>query len=256
MREGSSNSSNINTVDRISLVLVVHNEAGSIERVIREFYKEIGEKIPLEIIVAEDGSTDGTREMLYRLSKEIPMHLITGEKRKGYIGGIKTGLAAASSEYVFFSEADGQYVPYDFWKFYELRKEFDLIIGKKVKRCDPVLRIVMSKLFHLFVRVIFRLPVDDPDTGFRLMKRKVVRDLIESVRFLKYSAGTEFTIRAWMKGYKIHQVLCRHRFRTYQKSRYIPPLKRMPLVFLTQFLGLRRLISEIKKKNSPAPRII
>jgi glycosyltransferase involved in cell wall biosynthesis len=76
----------------VSLVLPVHNEADNIEAVIRGFYNEIGGKMPLQIIVAEDGSTDGTREILTKLSQEIPMTILTEKTRQGYMDGLRRGL--------------------------------------------------------------------------------------------------------------------------------------------------------------------
>ena len=60
----------------ISFIFPVYNEEKIIEHVIDEFYNEIGSKIPIEIIVAEDGSTDGTKAILSELSKRIPMKII------------------------------------------------------------------------------------------------------------------------------------------------------------------------------------
>ena len=68
------------TQDKISLLLPVHNEGGTIQKTIKEFYQEIGTKIPLDIIVCEDGSTDSTKKDLLELKKRIPIKLLLGNK--------------------------------------------------------------------------------------------------------------------------------------------------------------------------------
>ena len=158
----------------VSLLLPVHNEAEIIERTILEFYNEIGTKIPLEICVSEDGSTDGTKDILLQLNEKIPLMLVLGERRKGYLGGVKDGLRKMHSDFVFFTDSDGQHVASDFWKLYEKREDYDMIIGRKIRRSDPAHRVVISKVFHLLVRTLFRLPIHDPDTAFRLINVKVI----------------------------------------------------------------------------------
>ena len=96
--------------DKISLLLPVHNEGGTIQKTILEFYQEIGTKIPIEIIVCEDGSTDGTKEELLELSKQIPIKLVLGDKRKGYLRAVKDGLNIVNSDLVLFADSDGQRV--------------------------------------------------------------------------------------------------------------------------------------------------
>ena len=118
--------------DRISLLLPAHNEGGTIQKTILEFYQEIGTKIPVEIIVCEDGSTDGTREALLELSKEIPMRLILGDKRKGYMRAVKDGLNVIDTDLVFFADSDGQHVASDFWKLYQVRDKYPVVSGYRV----------------------------------------------------------------------------------------------------------------------------
>lgn len=123
----------VHNIPEVSLLLPVHNEAETIEKTITEFYAEIGTKIPLEIIVAEDGSTDGTKDILRRLNKRIPMKLVLGEQRKGYMRGVKDGLRQVTTDYVFFVDSDGQHKASDFWKLYRMKGDYDLIVGKKSK---------------------------------------------------------------------------------------------------------------------------
>ena len=80
--------------DSLSIVLPVYNEAGTIERVLRDLHAKIAAKLAdVEFIVAEDGSSDGTKEVLQRLAPELKLRLVTGRERKGYTRAVKDALA-------------------------------------------------------------------------------------------------------------------------------------------------------------------
>lgn len=229
----------------ISLLLPVYNEAETIEKTILEFHNEMGTKIPLEIIIAEDGSTDGTKEILCRLGKKIPMKLILGECRKGYMGGVKDGLKQVTTDYVFFVDSDGQHSASDFWKLYEKKDSHDMIIGRKIKRKDPPHRILLSKIFHLMICYIFRLPVHDPDTAYRLIKKEVINSVIGDVHLLPYSFWTEFTVRAFRKGFDIVEVPVVHK-RRLNGDTHLYKLDRLSGIVISQLIGLSKLWKELK----------
>lgn len=233
---------------QVSILLPAHNEANTIQETISEFYNEIATKIPVEVIVTEDGSTDGTREALVELSNKIPIKLILGEERKGYMKGVKDGLRLIGSSFVFFSDSDGQHIPSDFWKLYEKRNDYDLIVGKKIKRVDPPHRILISKVFHFLVRTLFRLPIHDPDTAYRLIRREVVEDIARDAKILKYSFWTEFTIRAFKKGYKVAEVPVVHRGRLDGPTRLYNSKNLVNIVFL-QLIGLFKLSKELNSST-------
>lgn len=229
----------------ISLLLPVYNEVETIENTILEFYNEIGTKIPLEIIVAEDGSTDGTKEALRRLSNKIPMKLILGEQRKGYIGGVKDGLSQVTTDYVFFVDSDGQHVASDFWKLYKMKDSYDMIIGRKIKRNDPPHRILLSKVFHLMIRCIFRLPIRDPDHAYRLIKRSAINSIAEDVHLLPYSFWTEFTVRAFRKGFDIVELPVIHK-RRLNGDTHLYELSKLSQIVISQLIGMSKLWNELK----------
>jgi len=230
----------------ISLLLPAHNEADTIEKIILDFYQEIGTKIPLEIVVSEDGSTDRTKNVLLELSKKIPLTLILCEERKGYMNGVKDGLRKATGEYIFFSDSDGQHIPSDFWKLYEKRNSYDLIVGRKIKRQDPAHRIVISTVFHILVKIFFGMPLRDPDTAYRLIRRRVLDEVIDDTVLLKYSFWTEFTVRAFKKGFKVTEVPVVHKSRLQGDTRLYKSSKLFSII-VSQMLGLLKLWRILRK---------
>ena len=222
----------------------LNNEVNTIQETVLEFYNEIGTKIPVEVIVSEDGSTDGTKEVLVELRKKMPIKLVLGERRKGYMNGVKDGLRSTTSDLVFFSDSDGQHIASDFWKMYEKRDKYDLIVGKKIKRTDPPHRILISSVFHFMIRTLFRLPLHDPDTAYRLIRREVVEDIMNETNILKYSFWTEFTVRAFKKGYQVTEVPVVHRGRSDGSTRLYKYNKLVDIV-LSQLVGLFKLNKEL-----------
>ena len=229
---------------RLDIVIPVHNEAATIEQTLLELCAEITQKVPSRIIIAEDGSTDGTKEILRKMSLDLPLDLILSDARKGYMNGVKDGLRQTSCEAVFFIDSDGQYVPSDFWKLHAVVDKFDMVVGRKVRRKDSFHRIVISYIFNQMIRFLFRVPIHDVDTGFRLIRKDVIEDVLEDAVVLPYSFWAEFTTRACKKGYRIGEVPIIHRNRLVGGTR-LYSIKKLPKIILMQLIGLLRLFTEL-----------
>jgi len=233
--------------DMISLLLPAHNEGETIQKTILEFYQEIGTKIPVEIVVCEDGSTDGTKETLLELSKQIPMKLILEEKRKGYMKAVKDGLSIVNSDFVLFVDSDGQHVAKDFWKLYEVKGKNPVISGYRVERADGPHRRLMSSVFRLMATSLFRLPsFYDMTAPFKLMQTKVAQEIANECKYMKYSFWTEFTVRAYKKGFNVTEVSVNHRRRMNGTTRLYNPDKLVSII-LSQLIGLFRLWKELAR---------
>ena len=233
--------------DTISLLLPAYNEGGTIQKTIQELYQEIGTKIPIEIIVCEDGSTDSTKKDLLELSQQIPMKLILGEKRKGYMKAVKDGLNIVNSDFVLFVDSDGQHVANDFWKLYELKDKYPVISGYRIKRADASHRRLMSTVFRWMTTTLFKLPLfHDITAPFKLMQTKVAQEVANDCRYMRDSFWTEFTVRAHKKGFNITEVSVNHRRRTNGLTRVYHPDKLMNIV-LSQLVGLFKLWKELVK---------
>jgi glycosyltransferase involved in cell wall biosynthesis len=236
------------TSNPISILFVVHNEEEVIEETIQSFFHEIDNKVPPKIIVAEDGSADDTKKILLNLRKTISMTLVTGKNKKGYMRATKDGLMQVNSDIIFITDSDGQFVPSDFWKLYEELENYDVIIGWKKNRADPPWRKIIAKSYHLLVRIVFRLPIHDPNTAFRIIRKKVLDDITHETQYLKYSFWTEFTVRAFNKGYRVTEIPINHKKRLNGKS-HIYSLNKFPQMLITQITGLFKLWRELKTRN-------
>lgn len=230
---------------RISLVMPVYNEAKAIEKVVRDCHEKLIKKLPgSEFIIAEDGSTDGTKEILRRLAKEMPLRVVMGDERKGYPRGIRDALKLPKNDIVCFSDSDGQHDPSDFLKMLDYVDRYDIIIGMKKPRRDPFHRLVLSRAYNSLIRLLFGLRFKDIDSGFRVIRKKVLDDVLDKSTTLPECTNSEITIRAAKKGYRIIEVPVTHYPRAAGDTKSFN-FRKLPKVVHGLFRGLLKLKSDI-----------
>ena len=195
----------------LSVILPVYNEAATIEAVVRDIHAKVAKEIPgYSFIIAEDGSTDGTQEILARLKTEIPFTLISGARRKGYTQAFKDALALARTEWIFFSDSDGQHDPDDLSLLLAQAGSYDVVSGCKISRKDPWYRLLLSAGYNILIKMFFGLPMKDINSGFKLIRREVVQEILPQVTTMRQCVMSEFILRAYLAGYKITEVSVSH----------------------------------------------
>ena len=194
----------------VSLVFPVRNESFMIEMTLRNYSSELQPRIAdFELIVAEDGSTDDTKSVLERLEKELSMRLFTSDELKGYQRALIDAASLAEKEWIFIVDSDYQFAAIDFWRLEPFRDRYDVILGMKAPRKDPWYRVWLSRGYNLLLRLFFGVPYRDMDTGFRLIRRKALQQLMPEVRHMT-TFTAEFVVRAHYAGYKIVEVPVPH----------------------------------------------
>jgi len=128
-----------------------------------------------EVVVVNDGSQDGTGEVLAELARMCPfLRVVEHPQNRGYGAALRTGFASATKEFVFYTDGDAQYDPRelaDLWAL--MTPQVDLVNGYKINRSDPLHRIVIGRLYHHMLKLLFGLQVRDVDCDFRLMRRSI-----------------------------------------------------------------------------------
>lgn len=216
----------------ISLIILVHQEAESIEQVVKEFYEKVTSKLPgSEFIVCEDGSTDGTKEILLRLKNKYQLTLDLRAEKRGYTNAMRDGFAAARHSVIFFSDSDGQHDPADFWKMYEKLSDYDMVVGWKKNRQDAWYRLVLTRVFNRFISWYFKVELRDANCGFRVMNEQVVDFLLKQDWRLQYGNSAELTIKASRGGFKVTEMPVSHFPRRFGISRGLP-VKKLPQIII------------------------
>ena len=231
----------------VAVLMPVHNEADNIERVVLGFHETISRRMPVEIVLSEDGSSDGTKGVIVGLSRRVPLKATLSSMRKGYAGGIKDGLKLVKARYVVIADSDGQVVAEDFWKLWGLKEKCDIVNGYRVKRADAFHRRVMSNVFQWMTRVLLKLPrFHDVTSPYKLMKTEVAKIVADDFKYMNESFWTEFTVRALQKGYSIVEIPVSHCVRLGGSTR-VYKLSKIPRIASSQFTGLLKLWWELRR---------
>ena len=190
----------------LSLVLPAHNEVENI----RWLLPHLAITLPAladryEVVIVDDGSTDGSGATATKLATELGMDLriVRHERKSGYGATVGDGLRAARLSYVAFTDADGQFEVADFALLVPLLDNADLVGGWREERSDAAMRSVVSWVFNTLVLVLYRLPYRDIDCAMKVMRREV----LDSMELHARSAliNTELYYKARHAGWRIAQ---------------------------------------------------
>lgn len=231
--------------EHLAVIILAHNEAETIVAELRAFHAAIVQRHPdAELIVAEDGSGDGTRDRILELARELPLRVIGGAERLGYTRAVEGALRAGDADWIFLCDAGLKHDPHDFWRMWNERSRFDLISGRKTKRQDQWYRRFFTFGFNLLVRQMFGCEVFDSDSGMRLLRRPVVETMLRRGLTFRGFSSTEIVLRAIAAGYRYGEVPVSYRERA-GESRGIP-VRAIPRIILRgvrDLLALRRELS-------------
>ncbi len=160
---------------QLSLVLPAFNEEHNIERTVTTVAAWFArEHIEGEIIVVDDGSRDGTAAVLKRMQGSLAfLRVVTHEHNLGYGSAVRSGLDAATREFLGYMDSDGQFAVEDFNQLLPFLQEFDFVTGRRVKRADPFIRLVNAKLYGFLVFVALGVWVHDINCAMKVWKRSL-----------------------------------------------------------------------------------
>jgi glycosyltransferase involved in cell wall biosynthesis len=166
--------------ESISAVFPAYNDAPTIAGLIEKTHSLLqATGRDFEIVVVDDGSRDNTAEVLRGCQERYnpAIRVVSHSENRGYGAALRSGFDAARNDLVFYTDGDGQYDPAELVLLLEkLTPDIGLVNGYKIKRHDPLYRIVVGKLYNAFVRLVFQLQVRDVDCDFRLIRRSLLQE--------------------------------------------------------------------------------
>lgn len=161
------------------------NESSTIEKAVLQAdkyaHKYISRKY--EILIADNGSTDGTLDILKSLKKSIQTLKVINVPTKGYGAALHHGIVAAKNPYVIFADADLSYDFKEIGKFTSLKEEYDLVLGSRLKGgmekgAMPIMnRYIGTPILTQLIKVIYRLNHSDCNSGMRMVKKEFYKKL-------------------------------------------------------------------------------
>lgn len=177
-------------IDSLYIVIPAYNESSNIENCVNDWYPIIEDKavggglLDSRLIIIDDGSKDNTYEILKELAKTRPYLVPLTKTNSGHGPTVLYGYQYAidnNATYIFQTDSDGQTNPQEFEEFWNLRNEYDAILGNRTIRGDGKDRKFVENVVCLLLRIIFGVKVKDANAPFRLMKAELVNKYIHKL---------------------------------------------------------------------------
>jgi len=191
----------------LSVIVPVFNERSTVAEVIRRI-RAVELPVDIEVIVVDDGSSDGTDKILAALG-DSTFRVIDHQRNRGKGAAIRTGLAAARGDLVLVQDADLEYDPRDWSRLLEpiLRRKAQVVYGSRFtgerKNMLP-LHWIGNRFLSLVTNVLYSSTLSDMETCYKLFDRRVLEGItIESDRF---DFEPEITAKVLRRGYRIYEV--------------------------------------------------
>jgi glycosyltransferase involved in cell wall biosynthesis len=244
----------------ISVFFPAYNDAGTITSMVITSLLTLRELTDdYEVIVINDGSQDHTPQVLDELARVYPdeVRIVHHAQNRGYGGALRSGFAAATKEWIFYTDGDAQYDPRELKNLAALANdEVDFINGWKIERHDPLHRIVIGRIYQYIIKASFGLRLRDVDCDFRLMRREV----FDNVQ-LEADSGVicvELMKKVQDAGYRLAETPVHHFHRAYGKSQFFnyPRLMRVArdLTGLWMQLVVRKEHLQTPPADQPLPK--
>lgn len=209
----------------LSVVIPVYNEVNSLPHVIAAV-RQCGFKC--EIILVDDGSTDGTRDLLDSMRGEPDLKIHFHEKNQGKGGALATGFKEATGDAVIIQDADLEYTPNDYRALLQpiICEGVDAVYGSRFisghRNVPRVRHFLANKLVTVWSNLFTNLLLTDMETCYKVFRREVIQDIGPTLQEKRFGVEPEITAKlARRKGLRIREVPIRYFPRTYEEGKKI-----------------------------------
>ena len=209
------------TVAPLSVIVPVYNEAATIETILRKVAATAIEK---EIIVSDDGSSDGTSEILARLQRELPLQVITHPRNMGKGRAIRSALERCRGGIILLQDADLESDPQDYPRLLAPFADAatTIVYGSRflgrAERATSVHRLA-NWVITAMVNALFGSRLTDAETGYKVFRRAVAEGL--PLRGNRFEFEVEFTCKVLRRGHRVIEIPVGYVRRSYQEGKKI-----------------------------------
>jgi glycosyltransferase involved in cell wall biosynthesis len=238
----------------ISAFFPAYNDAGTIGKMVRTAASVLPKfAADYEIVVVNDGSADETGEVLRKLAAEYEFLKVVEHKvNRGYGAALIAGFANCSKDLIFYTDGDGQYDARELAILMEAFGEnVDLVNGYKIRRSDPLHRVIVGGIYQHLMRFLFHLRIRDVDCDFRLFRRSLLMDAP-----LSFDSGVicvEMMKKFENRGCRTVEVPVHHYPRSHGSSEFFT-FKHLRRIFGQLFVAWFRLILAPALFRHPEPQ--
>lgn len=166
----------------VTIVMPVYNEAMYLRETLEGWLRILrGLQVPFEFLVYDDGSTDGSNEILDRCARDCPELSVVHQVNRGHGPTIRRGYESSTGEWVFQTDSDNEIPSEEFDQLWPLREKYDFILGRRVGRKLTFFRRLVSRWARIGVRLFYGARLQDVNSPFRLMRGEFVRSSLQSI---------------------------------------------------------------------------
>jgi len=207
----------------LSVIMPVYNEVATIEEIIR---RVLAVDIPKELVIVDDGSTDGTREKLRSLPLSEGLRIICHPRNLGKGAAVRTGLAEAKGDVLVIQDADLEYDPQEFHELMKpiLRGDADVVYGSRLSGGRPQ-RVylfwhrVANKILSLTLNILYNTTLTDMETCYKMFTRPVLESL--HLRADGFDIEPEITAKIFKRDWRVYELPISYYGRTYREGKKI-----------------------------------
>jgi glycosyltransferase involved in cell wall biosynthesis len=206
----------------LTVIMPVYNETNTIAEIIRRV-KKTG--VVSEIVIVDDGSTDGTREFLKTLEGDPLVQVILHERNQGKGAAVRTGIREAKGEWLIIQDADLEYDPRDYPALMQPVEEgiADVVFGSRflggARRPILFWNMVANKILTFITNILYNNILTDMETGYKLFRREMAIDMPLHARGFEFEP--EFTAKLLKRRVRIYEVPIRFNPREYSEGKKI-----------------------------------
>jgi glycosyltransferase involved in cell wall biosynthesis len=207
---------------KLSVIIPVYNEVESIREIVRRVQKV---RLANEIVIVDDGSTDGTRDLLAELDGRRSVRVIFHEQNQGKGSAVRTGISNASGDVLLIQDADLEYDPQDYPSLLKPITEgvADVVYGSRFlggpRRVTMFWHMIANQLLTLTTNLLYDTILSDMETGYKVFRREVLNGI--TMRAKRFNFEPEFTAKMLKRHVRIFEVPITFNPRDYSEGKKI-----------------------------------
>jgi glycosyltransferase involved in cell wall biosynthesis len=207
---------------KLSVVIPVFNEVHNIEEILKRVKAS---KQASEIVVVDDCSQDGTRDVLKKIDGKGGVHLILHERNQGKGAAVRTGLQAARGDVIIIQDADLEYSPHDYPTLLQPIKDgiADVVYGSRFlggpRRAVMFWHMIANQLLTFMTNILYDAILSDMETGYKVFRREVIDGM--TLRSNRFDFEPEFTAKVLKRHHRIYEVPISFNPRDYSEGKKI-----------------------------------